>query len=224
MRCLRQTVHTSQTRRLYSTVVWLFPIFPGFGDIPYIFKCLNTMENENATSLLNEHNRKTIYNALSTFVVSHIHYLHMYDVCACYSPLPVLPPCPISPSISLLPGQPSVGQPLIWAWSYSRFIPVKKEAFLASATCIKVTGSDVLQSHTDSIEKQYLPQYHYLTLIWNLWYGRYVNLKNKFTFLSGQMTLLAIFWQTHISFYSHIKAYRLPNSPYSQQFINGHQI
>lgn len=74
----------------------------------------------------------------------------------------------------------------------------------------------MLPSHTDSIEKQYLPlQYHYLTLIWNMWSWRYRTFKNKFTLLSGQMTLLASFWQMHISFYSYIKSYWLPNSLYS---------
>lgn len=109
-------------------------------------------------------------------------------------------------------------------WFSLRIILIKREVFLAAVTCIKVMESDMLSSDRfiwkTALASPVSSSDHVLELL-KAWY---VTVKNKCTFLSGQMTLLASFWQTHKSFYSHIKTYWSPNSPYLQQFINGDEI
>lgn len=79
--------------------------------------------------------------------------------------------------------------------------------------------SDMLSSDTDSFEKTELASPvsssdHVLELL-KAWY---VTVKNNCTFLSGQITLLASFWQTHKSFYSHMKTYTRNNLSMEMKF------
>lgn len=59
MRCFRLHKFTPTAQPdSYDDTTARITVFSGIGHTPYISYCLNPVEDENATVLLNEHNRK----------------------------------------------------------------------------------------------------------------------------------------------------------------------
>lgn len=188
MRCFRlhKCTQTAQPDSYNDTTKARFAVFPGRNTLNI------SIQRWNATVLLHEHNGKKLCNALSKCILSHIHCWHMCDVHVNYSHL------------SLLPSQPLVGWSPTWAWSRSRFLPFKREVFLASVTC----NSGIRHFIWYRLNWPCFGIHCLKTLMWPL----------KINPHSYQARLL--FWP-HTSHLIHTWS---PSSLYPQQYITGNQI